>query len=161
MAQHDGILSTGQADSLRMITSGSVEKPASLGINLLMQVREFIDLEYERQLSKTIADEYAADNYYYSAKSMLPSVLKIPDDYVSPEELENKRQELAMKQLAESIAQDFEREKLPSWQLWWRKYVRIFFGDAAWFKGETTYFNGQNVPVPKDYSNRRQEIRKR
>ena len=155
MAQQDGILSSNQADSLRRITSSSVEKPTSLGIDLLMQVREFIDLEYERQLSKTIADDYAADNYYYSAKSLLPSVLKIPDDYVSPEELENKRQEIAMKQLAESIAQDFEREKLPSWQIWWRKYVRVFFGDMAWFKGETTYFNGQNVPVPKDYSKRR------
>ena len=55
MAQQDGILSSNQADSLRRITSSSVEKPTSLGIDLLMQVREFIDLEYERKISKTIA----------------------------------------------------------------------------------------------------------
>ena len=154
MALSDGIISDRQADSLRRITSSSVERPAGLGIDLLMQVREYLDLEYEREISRAMANEYALVQHFYSAKSMLPSVLKIPDDYVSPEERESIRQETAMKQLAESIARDFEREKLPAWQVWWGNHIRLFFGSKAWFKGKSTYFNGQFVPVPEDNSPR-------
>lgn len=155
IAQHDGILTTNQADSLRKISSGSIEKPINLGIDLLMQVRDYIDSEYEKKMSMDIANEYANNQYLYSAKSMLPKVLSIPDDYVSPEEREQQKMDLAMEQLAVSLANDFEREKMPAWQVWWRKYLRIFFGDRGYLKGKSTFFNGQYIPVPADNSPRR------
>ncbi|MDY6320455.1 MAG: hypothetical protein SPL44_05545, partial [Bacteroidales bacterium] len=116
MAQRDGIISSTQADSLRRITSGSVEKPLQVGIDILFQIRDYIDHEYEKQMM--IVNEPFMDGYYFTANRMLPSKLGMPEGYVSPEELAEARQKLAMDQLAESIARDFEREKLPAWQEW-------------------------------------------
>ena len=42
MAQRDKVLSIEQADSLRSITVGTLEKPIQAGIDLLFQVRDFI-----------------------------------------------------------------------------------------------------------------------
>lgn len=113
MAQRDNILSASQADSLRKVTNGTIEKPIQVGIDILFQIQDYI---------------------------------------VFPEEREAELQKLAMEQMAESIARDFEREKLPTWQIWWRKHIGFFFGNMAWFKGTVTYINGQEVLVPKDYS---------
>ncbi|MBQ0096234.1 MAG: hypothetical protein KBS53_01120, partial [Bacteroidales bacterium] len=74
--------------------------------------------------------------------------LGIPADYISPEEREARNQSLAMEQMAASIAADFEDEKLPAWQLWWRKHLRMFFGNMAWFKGKVIFINGQETAVP-------------
>ena len=114
MAQRDNVISASQADSLRKVTTGTVEKPVQMGIDILFQIRDYIDHGYEEQM-------------------------KIVNEPV-------------MEEMAESIARDFEREKLPAWQIWWRKHIGFFFGNMAWFKGTVTYINGQEVLVPKDYS---------
>lgn len=146
MAQLDGVLSATQADSLRKISSGIAEKPLQVGIDLLMQIRDYIDSGYDEMMR--IVDEPLVEEYYYSANRMLPSVLKIPDDFVSPEEREAEHQRIAMEQMAESMARDFEKEKIPEWQIWLHRFFPIFFGDPSRLKGESTYFNGQSVPVP-------------
>ena len=71
MAQRDGIISSTQADSLRRITSGSVEKPLQVGIDILFQIRDYIDHEYEKQMM--IVNEPFMDGYYFTANRMLPS----------------------------------------------------------------------------------------
>lgn len=146
MAQYDNVISSAQADSLRRITNGSIEKPIQLGIDILFQIRDYIDHEYEEQMR--IVNEPVMEEYYYTANRMLPSKLGMPEGYVSPEEREEARQKLAMEQLAESIARDFEREKLPAWQEWWIKHIPFFFGSRAWYKGKVTFINGHEVPVP-------------
>ena len=150
MAQRDNVISASQADSLRKVTTGTVEKPVQMGIDILFQIRDYIDRGYEEQMR--LVNEPAMEEHYYTARSMLPTKLGIPDDIVFPEEREAELQKLAMEQMAESIARDFEREKLPAWQIWWRKHIGFFFGNMAWFKGTVTYINGQEVLVPKDYS---------
>ena len=150
MAQRDNVISASQADSLREVTTGTVEKPVQMGIDILFQIRDYIDRGYEEQMR--LVNEPAMEEHYYTARSMLPTKLSIPDDIVFPEEREAELQKLAMEQMAESIARDFEREKLPAWQIWWRKHIGFFFGNMAWFKGTVTYINGQEVLVPKDYS---------
>jgi len=150
MAERDRIISASQADSLQKVTTGTVEKPIQLGIDILFQIRDYIDYGYEEQMK--IVNEPAMEEHYYSAHTMLPTKLSIPEDIVFPEEREAELQKLAMEQMAESIARDFEREKLPTWQIWWRKHIGFFFGNMAWFKGTVTYINGQEVLVPKDYS---------
>lgn len=150
MAQRDNVISASQADSLRKVTTGTVEKPVQMGIDILFQIRDYIDRGYEEQMR--LVNEPAMEEHYYTARSMLPTKLSIPDDIVFPEEREAELQKLAMEQMAESIARDFEREKLPAWQIWWRKHIGFFFGNMAWFKGTVTYINGQEVLVPKDYS---------
>ena len=150
MAQRDNVFSASQADSLRKVTTGSVEKPVQMGIDILFQIRDYIDRGYEEQMR--LVNEPAMEEHYYTARSMLPTKLSIPDDIVFPEEREAELQKLAMEQMAESIARDFEREKLPAWQIWWRKHIGFFFGNMAWFKGTVTYINGQEVLVPRDYS---------
>ena len=147
MALRDEVISASQADSLRKVTSGVAEKPLRLGIDILFQVRDFIDNGYEEQMR--IVNEPALEEYFYSPSTMLPSKLEIPADYISPEQREAARQQLAMEQMAESMAEDFEREKLPAWQVWWQKHIPFFFGNKAWFKGQVTFFNGQAVPVPQ------------
>ena len=150
MAERDRIISASHADSLQKVTTGTVEKPIQLGIDILFQIRDYIDYGYEEQMK--IVNEPAMEEHYYSAHTMLPTKLSIPEDIVFPEERETELQKLAMEQMAESIARDFEREKLPTWQIWWRKHIGFFFGNMAWFKGTVTYINGQEVLVPKDYS---------
>lgn len=150
MAQRDNVISASQADSLRKVMTGTVEKPVQMGIDILFQIRDYIDRGYEEQMR--LVNEPAMEEHYYTARSMLPTKLSIPDDIVFPEEREAELQKLAMEQMAESIARDFEREKLPAWQIWWRKHIGFFFGNMAWFKGTVTYINGQEVLVPKDYS---------
>lgn len=150
MAQRDNVISASQADSLRKVMTGTVEKPVQMGIDILFQIRDYIDRGYEEQMR--LVNEPAMEEHYYTARSMLPTKLSIPDDIVFPEERETELQKLAMEQMAESIARDFEREKLPAWQIWWRKHIGFFFGNMAWFKGTVTYINGQEVLVPKDYS---------
>lgn len=150
MAQRDNVISASQADSLRKVTTGTVEKPVQMGIDILFQIRDYIDRGYEEQMR--LVNEPAMEEHYYTVRSMLPTKLSIPDDIVFPEEREAELQKLAMEQMAESIARDFEREKLPAWQIWWRKHIGFFFGNMAWFKGTVTYINGQEVLVPKDYS---------
>ena len=150
MAERDRIISASQADSLQKVTTGTVEKPIQLGIDILFQIRDYIDYGYEEQMK--IVNEPAMEEHYYSAHTMLPTKLSIPEDIVFPGEREAELQKLAMEQMAESIARDFEREKLPTWQIWWRKHIGFFFGNMAWFKGTVTYINGQEVLVPKDYS---------
>ena len=150
MAERDRIISASQADSLQKVTTGTVEKPIQLGIDILFQIRDYIDYGYEEQMK--IVNEPAMEERYYSAHTMLPTKLSIPEDIVFPEEREAELQKLAMEQMAESIARDFEREKLPTWQIWWRKHIGFFFDNMAWFKGTVTYINGQEVLVPKDYS---------
>jgi flagellar motor protein MotB len=150
MAQRDNVISESQADSLRKVTTGTVEKPVQMGIDILFQIRDYIDHGYEEQMK--IVNEPVMEEHYYSAHTMLPTKLSIPEDTVFPEEREAELQKLAMEQMAESIARDFEREKLPAWQIWWRKHIGFFFGNMAWFKGTVTYINGQEVLVPKDYS---------
>ena len=150
MAQRDNVISASQADSLRKVTTSTVEKPVQMGIDILFQIRDYIDRGYEEQMR--LVNEPAMEEHYYTARSMLPTKLSIPDDIVFPEERETELQKLAMEQMAESIARDFEREKLPAWQIWWRKHIGFFFGNMAWFKGTVTYINGQEVLVPKGYS---------
>lgn len=150
MAQRDNILSASQADSLRKVTNGTIEKPIQVGIDILFQIRDYIDQGYEKQMR--IVNELAMEEHYFTTHTMLPTKLSIPDDIVFLEEREAELQKLAMEQMAESIARDFEREKLPTWQIWWRKHIGFFFGNMAWFKGTVTYINGQEVLVPKDYS---------
>ena len=150
MAQRDNVISASQADSLRKVTNGTIEKPVQMRIDILFQIRDYIDRGYEEQMR--LVNEPAMEEHYYTARSMLPTKLSIPDDIVFPEERETELQKLAMEQMAESIARDFEREKLPAWQIWWRKHIGFFFGNMAWFKGTVTYINGQEVLVPKDYS---------
>lgn len=150
MAQRDNVISASQADSLRKVTNGTIEKPVQMRIVILFQIRDYIDRGYEEQMR--LVNEPAMEEHYYTARSMLPTKLSIPDDIVFPEERETELQKLAMEQMAESIARDFEREKLPAWQIWWRKHIGFFFGNMAWFKGTVTYINGQEVLVPKDYS---------
>ena len=125
MAQRDKVLSIEQADSLRSITIGTLEKPIQAGIDLLFQVRDFIDHQYEEQLRAV--NEPVLEEYYYSASRMLPDKLGMPEGYVSPEEREAERQKLAMEQFAESF---------------------FFFGSRAWYKGKTTFINGHEVAVP-------------
>lgn len=149
MAQRDNVISASQADSLRKVTTGTVEKPVQMGIDILFQIRDYIDHGYEEQMK--IVNEPVMEEHYYSAHTMLPTKLSIPEDIVFPEEREAELQKLAMEQMAESIARDFEREKLPAWQIWWRKHIGFFFGNMAWFKGEITYINGHEVLIPKDY----------
>lgn len=146
MALSDNVISSTQADSLKRITNGSVEKPIQIGIDILFQIRDYIDHEYEEQMR--IVTEPAMEEYYYTANRMLPTKLGMPEDYVSPEDLEEARQKLAMEQLAESIARDFEREKLPAWQEWWIKHIPFFLGSRAWYKRQVTFINGHEVPVP-------------
>lgn len=147
MAQRDNVISDTQADSLRRITNGSVEKPIQVGIDILFQIRDYIDHEYDEQMR--IVNEPIMEEYYYTANRMLPSKLGMPEGYVSPEEREESRQKIAMEQLAESIARDFEREKLPAWQEWWiKQHIPFFFGSRAWYKGKVTFINGHEVPVP-------------
>ena len=149
MAQRDNVISASQADSLRKVTTGTVEKPVQMGIDILFQIRDYIDHGYEEQMK--IVNEPVMEEHYYSAHTMLPTKLSIPEDIVFPEEREAELQKLAMEQMAESIARDFEREKLPAWQIWWRKHIGFFFGNMACFKGEITYINGYEVLIPKDY----------
>lgn len=146
MAQCDNIISSTQADSLRRITNGSIEKPIQLGIDILFQIRDYIDHEYDEQMRNV--NEPVMEEYYYTANRMLPTKLGMPEGYVSPEEREEARQKLAMEQLAESIARDFEREKLPAWQEWWIRRIPFFFGSLAWYKGKVTFINSHEVPVP-------------
>lgn len=134
MALRDNILSASQADSLRKVTNGTIEKPIQVGIDILFQIRDYIDQGYEKQMR--IVNELAMEEHYFTTHTMLPTKLSIPDDIVFPEEREAELQKLAMEQMAESIARDFEREKLPTWQIWWRKHIGFFFGNMAWFKGQ-------------------------
>lgn len=147
MALKDGVISTGQSDSLRRVNASANEKPLQVMTHIVSQVRDFLDAQYE-QLMKIVNDP-VLEEHYYSASSMLPSKLGLPKDYVSPEEREYARQKLAMEQLAESLANDFEKEKLPKWQIWWYRHIRVFFGNRAWFNGKVTYINGHEVAVPE------------
>ena len=88
------------------------------------------------------------EEYFFTAHAMLPTKLSVPDYIVSPEEREAERQRRAMEQLAEAIARDFEREKLPAWQQWWIDHIPIFFGSRAWYKRKVTFINGHEIPVP-------------
>ena len=144
MAQRDGIISSTQADSLRRITSGSVEKPLQVGIDILFQIRDYIDHEYEKQMM--IVNEPFMDGYYFTANRMLPSKLGMPEGYVSPEELAEARQKLAMDQLAESIARYFEREKLPAWQEWCIKAHSLLFGQPGLAQRESHLHQRPRIP---------------
>lgn len=146
IARRDNILSEAQADSLQRINANTIEKPIDISLNILFQIRGSIDNKYEEQIKKISAP--VLDGYYSAPHSMLPSKLGIPANYISPEEREAERQKIAMEQLAESMAMDFEKEELPKWQIWWHKHIRLFFGSMAWFKGEMTYVNGQEVYLP-------------
>ena len=92
--------------------------------------------------------ETVMEDYYFSANRLLPATLGMPEGYVSPEEREAERQKRALEQLAESIARDFEREKLPPWQEWWIRHIPFFMGSRAWIKGTVTYINGHEITVP-------------
>ena len=144
MAQRDGIISSTQADSLRRITSGSVEQPLQVGIDILFQIRDYIDHEYEKQMM--IVNEPLMDGYYFTANRMLPSKLGMPEGYVSPEELAEARQKLAMDQLAESVARDFEREKLPAWQEWCIKAHSLLFGQPGLAQRESHLHQRPRIP---------------
>lgn len=146
IAQADHILTARQADSLREISSGAAEKPARIGMDILQQIRDYIDAEYEKQMR--VINESVMDQPYVSRRSLLPSVLSIPEDFVSPEEREYENRKKAMASLAESVARHFEGEELPAWQKWMQKHFPIFFGDRAFFKGKTFLLNGQSIPVP-------------
>jgi len=147
MALQDGVISTVQSDSLRRVNAGVNEKPLQVITDIVFQLRDFLDAKYE-QLMKIVNDPIL-EEHYYSAKSMLPSKLGLPKDYISPEEREYARQKLAMEQFAESLANDFEREKLPKWQIWWHKHIRLFLGNRDWFNGDIIYVNGHEVSVPR------------
>lgn len=150
MARRDNVLSASQADSLLKISSGALEQPVDIDLDILFGIRDYIDHGYDMQMKSL--GEPAMEEHYFTARNMLPAKLRIPDDIVFPEVREAERQKLAMEQMAESIARDFEREKLPVWQVWWHKCIGFFFGNMAWFKGKVTYINGQEVLVPRDYS---------
>lgn len=152
MAQRDNVITSTQADSLKRITNGIVEKPIQVGIDILFQIRDYIDHEYDEQMR--IVDDPVIEEYYYTASRMLPTKLGMPEGYMSPEEREETRQKLAMEQLAESIARDFEREKLPVWQEWWIKHIPFYFGCRAWYKRQVAFINGHEVPVPPNAPNR-------
>lgn len=146
IAQRDNVISNTQADSLKRITNGSIEKPIQVGIDILFKIRDYIDHEYEEQMR--IVNKPVTEEYYFTANRMLPSKLGMPEGYVSPEEREEARQKLAMEQLAQSMAQDFEQEKLPAWQEWWIKHIPFIFGNRSWYKGKVTFINGHEFSVP-------------
>jgi len=147
MAQDDELITASQAETMREIVNDAVEKPHQIGLDILFQIRDSIDCKYDDQMR--VINATPLEMHYLNSNSLLPSKLEIPADYISPEEREEARRELAMKQMAESIARDFEKEKLPIWQVWWRKQIRLFFGNMAWFRREVTYINGQEVLIPQ------------
>ena len=73
MAQRDNVISASQADSLRKVTTGTVEKPVQMGIDILFQIRDYIDHGYEEQMK--IVNEPVMEEHYYSAHTMLPTKL--------------------------------------------------------------------------------------
>lgn len=145
-ARRDMIISENLADSLQTITTESREMPVQVSIDLHLQVRDYIDNRYEEQM--WAVNEPVMEEYDYSSITMLPTKLIIPEDIVFPEEREAERQKLAIEQLAESIARDLEREKLPAWQQWWIDHIPFSFGRRVWYKRKVSFINGHEVAVP-------------
>lgn len=87
-AVNDMVISEKERQRIDLYVRDSLPGDSELKIQALQQIRDDLDSQYEEMVRNS---HELFDDFGYIGSRMLPDRLYIPDDYVSPEELQRKR----------------------------------------------------------------------
>ena len=107
-ALRDGILSGSEADSLQRLTQYSAGDGVTLTV--LSGIIHDIDSLYDASM-KNVNTYYERDLAYYRVSGMLPSILEIPEEYMSPRDRRARLDWEAERRVKTSMARTFESER--------------------------------------------------
>jgi len=88
-AVNDMVISEKERQRIDLYVRDSLPGDSELKIQALQQIRDDLDSQYEEMVRNSLE---LLDDLGYIGSRMLPDRLYIPDDYVSPEELQRKRE---------------------------------------------------------------------
>lgn len=123
-AQRDGILSGPEADSLLQISQYSAGDGVSLAV--LRGIIQDLDSLYDASM-KAVDTYYEESLTYYRVSGMLPSILEIPEEYMSPRERRARIEQDATRRVITSMSNTFEAEKPSTLVEYIIKFSNVFF----------------------------------
>ena len=123
-ALRDGIVSGSEADSLYRISHFIAGDGVSLTV--LRGIIQDIDSLYDASMKS--ANSYFEESMaYYRTSGILPSLLEIPEEYLSPRERRARLEQEAEQRVKASMAQTFEAERPSTFVQYIIKYSEVFF----------------------------------
>lgn len=132
-ALRDRIINPHSADSLRLVIIS--EDAHSLPL-LLQGVIDDLDSLYEATLE--LENKYA-ERQMFLYREMLPSILVIPDDYISPEERRRQAEEDAAKRVNETVSILLKNHPRPF-------FMRLFSSSSPSYSGKEYGLQGRAIP---------------
>lgn len=123
-ALRDGILSGSEADSQQRLTQYSAGDGVTLTV--LSGIIHDIDSLYDASM-KNVNTYYERDLAYYRVSGMLPSILEIPEEYMSPRDRRARLDWEAERRVKTSMARTFESERPSTLVEYIIKYSTVFF----------------------------------
>lgn len=82
-AVRDNVISEDELENITIFVRDSLPEGKELKIRALKQIRDELDEQYAEMVRNS---EKMFDEFAYIGSRMLPGILEMPDDYVSPEE---------------------------------------------------------------------------
>ena len=130
-ALRDGIIDWHAADSLHVLTGLAAEDRVNIGV--LKGIMDDLDSLYDASI-RTV-NEYADQSMVFY-KGMLPSILSVPDDYLSPEERRHKEEMEAARRVKESMASTFKAEEMSPFLKWVSRIGKVAFRNDYGLSGK-------------------------
>ena len=126
-ALRDGVISSSEADSLQRIAQYSAGDGVSLTV--LRGIIQDLDSLYDASM-KSVNTYFEESMTYYRVSSILPSILEIPEEFLSPEERRARTEQEARRRVMTSMANTFEAEKPSTLVEYIIKFSNVFFHNA-------------------------------
>ena len=123
-ALRDGIISSPDADSLQRITQYSAGDGVSLTV--LRGIIQDLDSLYDASM-KDVNTYYEESMTFYRVSGMLPSILEIPEELLSPRERRARIEQDATRTVMTSMANTFGAEKPSRLVEYIIKFSNVFF----------------------------------
>ena len=123
-ALRDGILSCSEADSLKRIAQ--LQAGDGVSLNVLNGIIHNLDSLYDASM-KSVNTYYEESMAYYQVSGMLPSILAIPEDNLSPMERRARIEQDATRRIITWMSNTFEAEKPSSLVEYIIKFSNVFF----------------------------------
>lgn len=127
-AVQDRIISEEERQKMLDFVRDSLPEDTPLKIKAMEQIRDELDEKYAEAVrqAQTMLDEAG-----YLCREMMPSVLYIPDDYISPEEMRMKQEQAAVAGAAIDAKEILKYVKPLPMKPWLRTILRLLFGHGV------------------------------
>ncbi len=127
-AVRDNVISEDERKDIMGFVRDSLPEGTNLKIRALEQIRNELDDQYEEMIRN--ADKLL-DEADFIGNHMLPEILYVPDDYVSPEEKRRQIEQAAVSAAGRNMKEILKYVKPLPMNPWLRTILRLIFGGSV------------------------------